>query len=150
MGLTHIKKNGSVTMVDVSGKPVVKRRAVATGEIVLQKKTIRLLKKGLLKKGDALACARIAAIMAAKKTSELIPLCHALPLSHCSVDFKVESKRIIITAAVQCIARTGAEMEALTAVAVAGLTIYDMCKAVDKRMVVSKIRLLEKHKEPPA
>jgi cyclic pyranopterin monophosphate synthase len=150
MGFTHIKKDGSVAMVDISGKPVVKREAIARGEIRLGKKTIVMLKKGLLKKGDALACARIAAIMAAKKTAELIPLCHPLPLEHCSLDFTIKPDRVIITARVQCIARTGAEMEALTAVSVAALTIYDMCKAVDKHMVISDIRLLEKHKGPLA
>jgi cyclic pyranopterin phosphate synthase len=146
MGFTHIDKNGSITMVDISAKPVVKRLAKACSEISLDPATVVLLRQGLLKKGDALACARIAGIMAAKNTSALIPLCHALPLEHLSVDFEVHDARVTITAIAQCTAKTGAEMEALTAVSVAALTIYDMCKAVDKNMIIGNIRLLKKQK----
>jgi cyclic pyranopterin phosphate synthase len=146
MDLTHIDKDGSVTMVNISAKPVVKRIARACSEIGLDPATIVLLRQGLLKKGDALACARIAGIMAAKNTSSLIPLCHQLPLEHLSVDFEVHDAGVTITATAQCTAKTGAEMEALTAVSVAALTIYDMCKAVDKKMVIGNVRLLKKQK----
>jgi cyclic pyranopterin phosphate synthase len=147
MGFTHIDRNGSVRMVDISDKPVVKRLAIARAEIRLEPKTVALLKKGLLKKGDALACARLAGIMAAKNTATLIPLCHPLSLDHISVDCAVRRPGVTITGTAQCTGKTGAEMEALTAVSVAALTIYDMCKAVDKNMVIGNIRLLEKHKE---
>jgi cyclic pyranopterin phosphate synthase len=150
MELSHIDKTGAAAMVDVSPKQTVKRTAVACGSISLGAETIRLLKEGLLKKGDALACARIAGICAAKKTSDLIPLCHNLPLDNVSVDFSIGEKRVDITARSVCTGRTGIEMEALTAVSVAALTIYDMCKAVDKNMVIGGIRLVEKKKEPVA
>ncbi len=148
MDFTHIDKNGSARMVDISDKPVVKRVAVARAEIRLRRKTVEMLKKGLLKKGDALACARLAGIMAAKNTATLIPLCHSLALDNLSVDFSVGPAKVVITAAAHCTAKTGAEMEALTAVSVAALTLYDMCKAVDKHMVIENVRLVEKHKEP--
>lgn len=134
-------------MVDVSGKATVRRTAVATGNIYLQAKTIHLLQQGLLKKGDPLACARIAAIMGTKKTGDLIPLCHPLPIDQVTVDFAVDDKKIRITGRVVTSAKTGVEMEALTAVSIAALTIYDMCKAVDKKMVIGDITLKSKRKE---
>lgn len=136
-------------MVDVSAKPVVQRDAVARGEIRLSKATIKLIQLNAIAKGNVLNCARLAGILAAKKTGELIPLCHPLSLTHCEVDFSVpESKdRIIITASARISAKTGVEMEALTAVSVAALTIYDMCKAVDKKMRITGIRLVSKTKQ---
>jgi cyclic pyranopterin phosphate synthase len=145
--LSHIAKDGSVKMVDVSGKPIVKRKAVASATIHLQPATVQLLKDGLLKKGDPLACARIAGIMAAKKTSELIPLCHNLSLDEVAVDFNVMQDRICVVSSVVCIGRTGVEMEALISASVAALTIYDMCKAVDKNMRVNDVILIKKTKE---
>ena len=146
MGLTHVDEHGSARMVDVSEKPTVKREARAEGRISLGEETLRLVKQGLMKKGDVLAVARIAGIQAAKKTVELIPLCHQIPLTLAEVDFEVQDDGIYIKSRVSCTARTGVEMEALTAVSVAALTIYDMCKAVDKQMCVSGIRLTEKTK----
>lgn len=136
-------------MVDVSAKPVVSREAVARGEIRLQRETIRLIQSNKIAKGNVLAAARLAGIMAAKKTGELIPLCHPLAISHCSVDFEIpkSSDRISITASAKISSQTGVEMEALTAVAVAALTIYDMCKAVDKTMTISEIKLVSKTKK---
>jgi len=135
-------------MVDVTAKPVVRREAVARGEIRLQRTTIKLIQSHAVAKGNVLASARLAGILAAKKTGELIPLCHPLPLSHCEVNFKVPKSRdrIVITASAKIVAQTGVEMEALTAVSVAALTIYDMCKAVDKTMRVTSIRLVSKTK----
>jgi cyclic pyranopterin phosphate synthase len=147
MKLSHIDKDGSMRMVDVSEKKPQKRIAVAVGTISMAGETLRLLKAGTLKKGDALACARVAGIMAAKKTSELIPLCHNLSIDTIDVDFLIRKSDVEIRAKAVCKARTGVEMEALTAVSVAALTIYDMCKAVDKNMVIGKIRLIEKQKE---
>lgn len=136
-------------MVDVSAKPVLKREAVASGEIRLQKATLKLIQKQAIAKGNVLAAARLAGIMAAKKTGELIPLCHPLPISHCEVNFKIPKSldRIVITASAKIAAQTGIEMEALTAVTVAALTIYDMCKAVDKKMRITGIRLVSKTKK---
>ncbi|MBN1984349.1 MAG: cyclic pyranopterin monophosphate synthase MoaC [Chitinivibrionales bacterium] len=150
MGLTHIDKEGKVRMVDVSPKAVVKRDATARGTIHLKRSTVQALKKGMLKKGDALACARIAGIMAAKRTSEIIPLCHNLVLDEVQVEFSVSSTAVTITGRAVCIGRTGVEMEALIAVSAAALTIYDMCKAIDKTMIISEIQLIEKNKEPIA
>lgn len=135
-------------MVDVSGKPVVLREAVACGEIQLGKATLRLIQSNQIAKGNVLATARVAGIQAAKKTGELIPLCHPLPITHCEVEFHFprSGNRIAITASSKIEARTGVEMEALTAVAVAALTIYDMCKAVDKGMTITGIRLVSKTK----
>jgi cyclic pyranopterin phosphate synthase len=133
-------------MVDVSAKPAVRREAVATGKIVLQPATIRLIHENGLKKGDVLCVARIAGIQAAKQTQLLIPLCHQIPLAKVQVDFDVQAKAIRITAAAITTAPTGVEMEALTAVSIAALTIYDMCKAVDKSMRVEGIKLLRKTK----
>jgi len=135
-------------MVDVSGKPVVKRTAVAAGTIHMNPKTIVMINKGLMKKGDPLSCARIAGIMAAKKTGELIPLCHPLPVDQVVIAFSIKKNCIGIESTVITTAKTGVEMEALTAVSVAALTLYDMCKAVDKRMKIGDITLVSKKKEP--
>jgi len=133
-------------MVDVSAKPPMTRRAVAEGHIAMQRETLALIRSGKTPKGDVLAVARIAGIQAAKETSRLIPLCHPLPLSSVEVGFTFDAKGIAVSAAVKTTAQTGVEMEALTAVAVAALTLYDMCKAVDKNMTISAIRLTEKTK----
>jgi cyclic pyranopterin phosphate synthase len=146
--LTHINAKGEASMVDVSAKPVVLREALASGEIVLQPATIRAIQKDKIAKGNVLAVARIAGITAAKKTGELIPLCHPLPLTHCEVQFAVKQNRIVITASAKIAAQTGIEMEALTAVSVAALTIYDMCKAIDKKMRIENIHLISKTKKP--
>jgi cyclic pyranopterin monophosphate synthase len=148
--LTHIDSEGDARMVDVSAKPVSKREATARGEIQLSPETLALIEAHQVAKGNVLATARIAGVMAAKRTGELIPLCHPLPITHCEVDFELPSSRdrIVITATARITAQTGVEMEALTAVSVAALTIYDMCKAVDKAMVISDIRLLKKTKTP--
>ncbi len=137
-------------MVDVSAKPVVLREAVARGEIHLQRETLALIEASQIAKGNVFATARLAGIMAAKKTGELIPLCHPLPLTHCEVNFEIPATRdrIVITASAKIAAQTGIEMEALTAVSVAALTIYDMCKAVDKQMRVTDVVLVSKTKTP--
>ena len=147
--LTHIDARGEAKMVDVSGKPVLVRQAVATGEIRLAKATIRLIESQTIAKGNVFATARLAGILAAKKTGELIPLCHPLPLTHCEVNFQMPPSRdrIRITASAKIAAQTGVEMEALTAVSVAALSIYDMCKAVDKDMRIGEIRLVSKVKD---
>jgi len=144
--LTHFDKSGQAHMVNVGEKDVTVREAVARGEVRMKPETLSLIMDGGAKKGDVLGVARIAAIMAAKKTPELIPLAHPLPLTSVSVDFFPDRDRSIIEieARVQVTARTGVEMEALTAVSCAALTIYDMCKAVDRGMVLSEIRLMEK------
>jgi len=146
--LTHIGANGEARMVDVSAKPVQLREAVASGEIRLQKETIELIESQAMAKGNVLATARVAGIQAAKKTGELIPLCHPLPITHCEVDFEIPKSRdrLVIVASAKIAARSGVEMEALTAVSVAALTIYDMCKAVDKKMRIAGIRLISKTK----
>jgi cyclic pyranopterin phosphate synthase len=144
--LSHVDESGSVRMVDVGAKPVVRRRAVARAVVRMAPETARRLRE--LPKGDALATAQLAGIMAAKRTSELIPLCHPLPLSHVDVALEVGEAEVEVTATAETTAQTGVEMEALTAVSVAALTIYDMAKAVDKQMVVADLRLLEKTKEP--
>ena len=137
-------------MVDVSSKPIVLREAVAQGEITLQRETIERIQKDQVAKGNVLAAARIAGIQAAKKTGELIPLCHPLPLTHCEVNFEFPPSldRIVITASAKIAAQTGIEMETLTAVCAAALTIYDMCKAVDKTMTIQGVRLVSKSKQP--
>jgi cyclic pyranopterin phosphate synthase len=137
-------------MVDVSGKPVQAREAVARGEIRLAPETVELIQADKIAKGNVLATARIAGIMSAKRTGALIPLCHPLPISHCQVDFEIppSKDRVVISASVKITAQTGVEMEALTAVAASALTIYDMCKAVDKGMRVTDIRLVSKVKRP--
>ena len=144
--LTHIDKTGQATMVDVSAKPAVRREAVATGKIVLQAGTVDLIRQNGLKKGDVLCVARIAAIQAAKQTQQLIPLCHQIPLAKVQVDFDIQPKGVAITATVITTAPTGVEMEALTAVSVAALTIYDMCKAVDKKMRIEAVKVVKKVK----
>jgi cyclic pyranopterin phosphate synthase len=143
---THFDERGQARMVDVGEKEVTHREALARGQVRMKPETLNLILTGKATKGDVLGVARIAAIMAAKKTSSLIPLAHPLPLVSVTVDFVPDSARSVIEieAKVKVDARTGVEMEALTAVAVAGLTIYDMCKAVDREMVISEIRLLEK------
>jgi cyclic pyranopterin phosphate synthase len=147
--LSHINDRGEASMVDVSGKVVSLREAVASGEIHLQRATLRLIESQGIAKGNVLATARLAGIMAAKKTGELIPLCHPLPITHCEVNFLIPPAcdRIVITASAKIAAQTGVEMEALTAVGLAALTIYDMCKAVDKKMRITNIRLLSKTKK---
>lgn len=144
--LSHLDEEGRAHMVDVSGKPETLREAVACGRVVMKPETLALIQSGGLPKGDVLSTARLAGIMAAKRTSDLIPLCHPLLLTHVSVEFSVheEESAIEITAIVQSSGRTGVEMEALTAVVVAGLTIYDMCKAVDRGMRLEGIRLRRK------
>jgi cyclic pyranopterin phosphate synthase len=144
--LTHLNRKGKATMVDVSPKLPQFRRAVATGEIRCSPGTLRLLRQGKTPKGDVLATARIAGIQAAKQTSNLIPLCHPLPLDAVSIDLTLRSNRIQISAEVRVHARTGVEMEALTAVSVAALTLYDMLKAVDRKMVMQNIHLISKEK----
>ncbi len=148
--LSHINTRGEASMVDVSAKPILLREAVAGGEIRLAKKTLLLINSQRIAKGNVLAAARLAGILAAKKTGELIPLCHPLPLTHCEVNFTFPrtNDRIVITASAKIAAQTGVEMEALTAVSVAALTIYDMCKAVDKTMRITDVRLLSKTKRP--
>ncbi len=137
-------------MVDVSAKPVSQREAVARGEIRLQKSTVALIQKNKIAKGNVLATARIAGILAAKKTGDLIPLCHPLPITHCEVKFEIpkSADRIVITASAKITAQTGIEMEALMAVSIAALTIYDMCKAVDKTMRITDTQLVSKTKVP--
>lgn len=135
-------------MVDVSAKPVSLRVAKAKGKIQLQPSTIRLITRNQIAKGNVLATARIAGIQAAKRTGDLIPLCHPLPVEHVDVEFTVGKRDIVIESTARITSKTGIEMEALAAVAVAALTIYDMCKAVDKKMTISDIRLLSKTKTP--
>jgi cyclic pyranopterin phosphate synthase len=147
MKFSHIDQDGKANMVDVSAKKIVHREAVASGSIFLQAETIALISRNLVKKGDVLAVARIAAISGAKKTFDLIPLCHNIPINKIDVSFAVEVDRIDIQARAVCDARTGIEMEALTAVSIAALTIYDMCKAVDKKMIIANIKLEEKRKD---
>ncbi len=136
-------------MVDVSGKPVQQRTAVARGEIRMAKETLKLIRGDKIAKGNVLATARIAGIQAAKRTGDLIPMCHPLPISHCEVIFEIPKSgdRIVITATARITAQTGVEMEALTAVNLAALTIYDMCKAVDKKMRITNTRLVSKTKK---
>ena len=142
--LTHIDESGTARMVDVGDKPLTRRMATAQAVISATDHAIELIRTSSLKKGDALATARIAGIFAAKRVDELIPLCHTLPLDNVSIDFAFEQGRIVITALASTTASTGVEMEALTAASVAALTIYDMAKAVDRRMVISDIHLLTK------
>ncbi len=147
MTFSHLDSEGAARMVDVGEKAVVRRTAVAAGHVRMSAETVDLLKESALPKGDALNTARIAGVMAAKKTPELIPLCHGLNLTSVDVEFEVGQDRIEIVATAHATDRTGVEMEALTAVGVAALTIYDMCKAVDKGMVIEGVRLVEKIKE---
>ena len=144
--LSHVSEAGDVRMVDVGGKPVSRRRAVARATVRMSAETTRRLRD--LPKGDALVTAQVAGIMAAKRTSELIPLCHLLPLTHIEVTLEVGDAGVEITAIAEATAQTGVEMEALTAVSVAALTVYDMAKAIDKDMAVTDVTLVEKTKEP--
>jgi cyclic pyranopterin phosphate synthase len=143
--LSHVDEAGDVRMVDVGAKPLSRRRALAAATVRMAPETARQLRE--LPKGDALTTAQLAGIMAAKRTAELIPLCHQLPLSHVEVSLEVGDDSVEITASAETTAQTGVEMEALVAASVAALTVYDMAKAIDKQMVVEGVRLLEKTKE---
>ena len=142
--LTHIDEKGDIQMVDVGGKPQTLRTAIAKGHVTAKPETLQLISAQQMKKGNVLEVARLAGYMAAKKTSDLIPLCHPLNLTSIRVDVAIVDGKIEIEAEVQTLGRTGVEMEALTAVSVAGLTVYDMCKAVDREMCISEIRLVKK------
>ncbi len=144
--LTHVDRHGQARMVDISEKDETRREAVARGTVTMQPVTLRMIQKGMVPKGDVLAAARIAGVMAAKRVPDLIPLCHSLLLSSAEVEFTPVEKagRLDIESRVKVTGRTGAEMEALAAVAMAALTVYDMCKAVDKEMVIGSIRLVAK------
>ena len=145
--LTHLNARGEAHMVDVGDKPIQTRTAIAGGELLCATATLDAIREDALPKGDVLAVARIAGIQAAKQTSGLIPLCHLLPLTKVTVDIEVGEDRLLLRADVRTDAKTGVEMEALTAVSVAGLTLYDMLKAIDKAMTLQNIRLLEKKKQ---
>jgi cyclic pyranopterin phosphate synthase len=147
--LTHIGADGRAQMVDVSGKPLIIRRAVATGKIRLQRETLDLISNDQIAKGNVLATARIAGIQAAKQAAQLIPLCHTLPLGEVRIDIVVSNEDAQVKCTAHTVAQTGVEMEALTGVAVALLTIYDMCKAIDKEMTIFDVRLISKTKEKP-
>lgn len=144
---THFDDDGKAVMVDITEKDITERTAVATGEIVMKKETFEAVKKGNIKKGDVLGVARIAAIMAAKQTQSLIPMCHNILLTNAKIEFSFddEENKILIKSTVKTTGKTGVEMEALTMVSIAGLTIYDMCKSMDKFMVIGEIRLVEKY-----
>jgi cyclic pyranopterin phosphate synthase len=146
--LTHIAADGRAQMVDVSAKPLSARTAVAEGRIALAKDTVALIRKNEIAKGDVIATARLAGIQAAKRTAHLIPLCHTIPLSEVKIEIELSKTGATITCTARTVAQTGVEMEALTGVSVALLTIYDMCKAVDKEMEIGDVRLLEKSKRP--
>ena len=145
--LTHIDETGAARMVDVSGKPPMRRTATATGRIVMQPETVEAIRSNTLQKGDVLAAARIAGIGGAKRTSELIPLCHNIAIEQVDVQFEIHETAIDITASAVCTDKTGIEMEALSAVTIAALTIYDMCKAIDKTMCITDVTLVKKTKE---
>tara|TARA_B100000929_G_scaffold179649_1_gene142287 strand:+ start:42 stop:527 length:486 start_codon:yes stop_codon:yes gene_type:complete len=142
--LTHIDENGKAQMVDVGNKEDTKRSATASGKVSMSSETIEALKKQELQKGDVLGVARVAGIQAAKKTSDLIPLCHPLAVNFASVNFRIQESHVEIEATVKTSGKTGVEMEALTACSVTALTIYDMCKAMDKSITIDEIKLLEK------
>jgi len=144
--LTHFDPSGRARMVDVSAKPNTEREATAKGEVQMQPETLAMIREGRMAKGDVLAVAQVAGIMAAKKTSDIIPMCHPLPLTSVSLSFELdeERSRVLLTATAKTTGKTGVEMEALTAVAVAALTIYDMCKSVDRAMKLGNIRLVRK------
>lgn len=145
MELTHIRKNGEVSMVDVSEKEITQRIAVAHAAVKMKEGTLKLILAGQMQKGDVFSCARIAGIMAAKRTAELIPLCHPIALSHIDVDIQADlPDTVSILATAKCSGATGVEMEAMCAASVAALTIYDMCKAVDREMEINSVQLLEK------
>ncbi|MFA7680637.1 MAG: cyclic pyranopterin monophosphate synthase MoaC [Pigmentiphaga sp.] len=145
-GLTHFNEAGQAHMVDVGAKPATARVAIARGAIVMQPDTLALIQSGSAKKGDVLGIARLAGIMAAKKTADLIPLCHPIPLTHVSCDFDIDeaNHRVVCLVRAETVGGTGVEMEALTAVQIALLTIYDMCKAVDRGMSITDVQLIEK------
>lgn len=147
MEFSHIDNNGKANMVDVGAKPHQVRQAKATGFIKLNAETVRLIKENLMKKGDVLTVSEIAGIQAAKQTPNLIPLCHTLMLTKVDVKATLSNNGVKVDSVVKCVGQTGVEMEALTAVSVALLTVYDMCKAVDKSMVIEEIRLIEKTKQ---
>ena len=147
MQLSHINKQGDAHMVDVGSKKIQKRSARASGKIRLAATTIESIRDDQIKKGNVLAVARIAGIQAAKATSSLIPLCHILPLDAVNINFEFQNDGLLATCDVSCQSRTGVEMEALTGVSVALLTVYDMCKAIDKEMILDQIRLINKQKE---
>lgn len=142
--LTHLDEDGAAHMVDVSAKATTARQAIASGRISMSAEARQAIAAGLVKKGDVLAVARVAGIMGAKKTSDLIPLCHPLPLSSVAIDLQIDDQGVTATATARTNGQTGVEMEALTAVSTALLTVYDMAKAIDKAMIISDIRLLEK------
>src|SRR5215467_1206992 len=148
--LTHIGSDGRAQMVDVSAKPLSKRRAVARGKIRLQRETLGLIARDQIAKGNVFATARIAGIQAAKQTAQLIPLCHTLPLGEVRIEIVTSNDGAEVKCTAQTIAQTGVEMETLVGVTVALLTIYDMCKAVDKNMAITEVRLVEKTKQPIA
>ena len=146
MELTHINEQGRAKMVDVSNKEETLREAVAYGNVYMKRETLNRIKEGAIKKGDVLSVAQIAGIMGSKKTSYIIPMCHPIMISGCDIkfNFNFDENRVEITATVKNTGQTGVEMEALTAVSVAGLTIYDMCKAIDREMIISDIMLIKK------
>jgi cyclic pyranopterin phosphate synthase len=146
MNLSHIDENGKARMVDVSGKEITTREAVATGRVYMKQDTLKMIAEGSLPKGDVFSTAKIAGIMAAKHTWEMIPMCHQIPLDaiHLELSGNPQKSSVDIKAAIGCCWKTGVEMEALTAVSVAALTVYDMCKAVDKEMVIGEITLIRK------
>src|ERR1700751_5946253 len=145
-GLTHISSDGRAQMVDVSGKPMSARTAISKGKIKLQRKTLELISRDRIAKGNVFATARLAGIQGAKQTAHLIPLCHTIPLSDVKIDIVTAGDGAEVTCTARTVAQTGVEMEALTGVAVALLTIYDMCKAVDKKMYFADVRLIKKTK----
>lgn len=146
MDLTHINEQGRAKMVDVSDKQETLREAVACGNVYMKRETLERIKEGTIKKGDVLSVAQVAGIMGSKKTSDIIPMCHPIMLSGCDINFKLnfDKNRVEMTAIVKNTGQTGVEMEALTAVSIAGLTIYDMCKAIDREMIVSDVMLMKK------
>jgi cyclic pyranopterin phosphate synthase len=144
--LTHIAADGRAQMVDVSAKPLSARTAVAEGRITLAKETVALIRKNEIAKGDVIATARLAGIQAAKRTAHLIPLCHTIPLSDVKIEIELSKNGAAVRCTARTVAQTGVEMEALTGVSVALLTIYDMCKAVDREMVIGEVRLVKKTK----
>ena len=146
MDLTHINDQGRAKMVDVSSKEETLREAVAYGNVYMKKETLERIKEGTIKKGDVLSVAQVAGIMGSKKTSDIIPMCHPIMISGCDIKFNLnfDENRVEITATVKNTGQTGVEMEALTAVSIAGLTIYDMCKAIDREMIVSDVMLMKK------
>lgn len=146
MELTHINEQGRAKMVDVSEKQDTLREAIAYGNVYMKKETLQRIKEGTIKKGDVLSVAQVAGIMGSKKTSDIIPMCHPIMISGCDINFSLnfDENRVEIISTVKNTGQTGVEMEALTAVAIAGLTIYDMCKAMDREMIVSDVKLLKK------